>query len=202
MKHLNGDKQDKSIWDIGICIGCERLKDENGKKLHSTQKPEKLLYKIILATTKPGDVVLDPFFGTGTTGAVAKLLGRNYIGLEREAEYIEIARQRIEEVKQEENSLFDLSLEVKPPRVSTKQLIECGYLSVGEKLYNKKNLCVGKLTSNGCVDDNQEVLSIHKMSAKCLNLPNNNGWDFFYVRRDGRLKPIDDLRYECSESTK
>jgi len=200
MKHLNGDKQDKSVWDIGICIGSERLKDEDGKKLHSTQKPEKLLYKLILATTKPGDVVLDPFFGTGTTGTVAKLLGRNYIGLEKEAEYIEIARRRIEKVKREENSLFDLSLEVKPPRVSTKQLIESGYLSVGEELYSKKNMYVGKLTSNGYVDDDQEVLSIHKMSAKHLNLPNHNGWDFFYIKRDGKLKPLDDLRYEYSAS--
>jgi len=199
MKHLNGDKQDKSVWNIGICIGSERLKEENGKKSHSTQKPEKLLYKIILAATKPGDVVLDPFFGSGTTGAVAKQLGRNYIGLERETKYIEIAQKRIERVKPEENSLFDLSLEVKPPRVGTKQLIDSGYLSVGEKLYNKKDVFVGKLTSNGYVEDKNETLSIHKMSAKHLNLPNHNGWNFFYVKREGKLMSIDGLRYECSE---
>ena len=200
MKHLNGDKQDKSVWDIGICIGGERLKDEDGKKCHSTQKPEKLLYKIILSSTKPGDVVLDPFFGTGTTGAVAKLLGRNYIGLEREAEYVEIAQKRIANVKTDESDLHNLALEVKPPRVSTKQLIEGGYLSVGEKLYNKKDMFVGKLTSNGYVDDDHDVLSIHKMSAKHLNLPNHNGWDFFYVKREGKLTPIDGLRYEYAEN--
>jgi site-specific DNA-methyltransferase (adenine-specific) len=200
MKHLNGDKQDKSVWDIGICIGSERLKDDTGKKSHSTQKPEKLLYKIILSTTKPGDVVLDPFFGTGTTGAVAKRLGRNYIGLEREDKYIEIAERRIEQVRPEESSLFDLSLEVKPPRVSPKQLIEGGFLSVGEKLYDKKDSYVGKLTSNGYVDDDNDILSIHKMSAKYLNLPNHNGWDFFYVKRNGALKPIDGLRYEFKQS--
>jgi site-specific DNA-methyltransferase (adenine-specific) len=200
MKHLNEGKQDKSVWDIGICIGSERLKNDDGKKVHSTQKPEKLLYKIILATTKPGDVVLDPFFGTGTTGAVAKLLGRNYIGLEREAEYIDIAKKRIERVRVVESDLHNLALEVKPPKVSTKQLIESDYLSVGEHLYDKKNTIIGQLTSNGYVDDGMETLSIHRMSAKYLNLPNHNGWDFFYVKRENELKAIDDLRYECAES--
>ena len=200
MKHFNGDKQEKSVWDIGICIGSERLKDGEGKKLHSTQKPERLLYKIILSTTKPGDVVLDPFFGTGTTGAVAKLLGRNYIGLERNEKYIEIAEKRIKRVKTEPSELHNLALEVKPPRVSTKQLIEGGYLSVGEKLYDKKNVFVGKLTGSGYVDDEHDVLSIHKMSAKHLNLPNHNGWDFFYVKRENGLKLIDELRYEFQKS--
>ena len=98
MKYLNNDKQDKSVWDIGICIGNERLKGEDGKKVHSTQKPEKLLYKVILSTSKPNDIVLDPFFGTGTTGAIAKLLGRNYIGIEREHEYNLVAQKRIDNV--------------------------------------------------------------------------------------------------------
>jgi site-specific DNA-methyltransferase (adenine-specific) len=200
MKHLNGDKQDKSVWDSPICIGNERLKDEEGKKSHSTQKPEKLLYKIILSATKPGDVVLDPFFGTGTTGAVAKRLGRNYIGLERKAKYIEIAEERIANVQTAPSDLHNLALEVKPPRVSTKQLIEGGYLSVGEKLFDKKNVFIGTVTSDGCVDDEQEVLSIHKMSAKYRNLPNNNGWNFFYVKRGGQLQSIDGLRYEYKES--
>jgi len=199
MKHLNGNLQDKSVWEIGICIGNERLKDESGKKIHSTQKPEALLYKIILSSTKPGDVVLDPFFGTGTTGAVARRLGRHYIGLEREAEYIKIAKWRIGEVNPEMNSLSDLSLEVKPPRVSTKQLINGGFLSVGEKLYDKKETLIGTLTSGGDVDDGHETLSIHKMSAKHLRLPNHNGWDFFYVQRSNALKSINDLRYEYAE---
>ena len=196
MKHLNGDKQDKSVWDISICIGSERLKDANGKKIHSTQKPQELLYKIILSSTKPGDVVLDPFFGTGTTGAIAKRLGRNYIGLERDAKYIEVAKKRIEEVKQEANSLFDLSLEVKPPQVKIQQLIEGGFLSVGEQLFNKKGICIGTLTAVGRVEDDTDVLSIHKMSAKYLNVPNYNGWDFFYIRRGEKLESINVLRYE------
>ncbi|MCL1963106.1 site-specific DNA-methyltransferase [Candidatus Saccharibacteria bacterium] len=199
MKHLNGDKQDKSVWDISICIGSERLKDENGKKAHSTQKPEKLLYKIILSTSKPNDIVLDPFFGSGTTGAVAKQLGRNYIGLEMEQKYIEIAKKRIEKVKVENTDLHSLALEVKPPRVSTNQLIEKGYLKDGEKLYNKKGDFIGTLTSNGYVDDGEDILSIHKMSAKHLNLSNNNGWDYFFYKNKKDLKPINDLRYEYTE---
>lgn len=198
MKHLNGDKQDKSVWDIGICIGGERLKDEKGKKAHSTQKPEKLLYKIILSTSKPGDIVLDPFFGTGTTGAVAKRLGRNYIGIETEQKYIEIAQKRIDETEPELTDLHKLSLEVKPPRVSTKQLIESGYLHTGEEFYNKKGELIGILTADGNVDDGTIILSIHKMSAKHMNLVNNNGWDYFY-HKPGELKPINELRYKYEE---
>jgi site-specific DNA-methyltransferase (adenine-specific) len=198
MKHLNGDKQDKSVWDVGICIGGERIKDENGKKVHSTQKPEKLLYKIILSTSKPNDVVLDPFFGTGTTGAVAKRLNRNYIGLEKEKEYIKIAKERISKTQVENNDLHNLSLEVKPPKVSTKQLVKNSYLKDGEKLYNKNGDFIGTLTNNGYVDDGQDVLSIHKMSAKYLKLPNHNGWNFFFYKHD-KLKSIDGLRYEYAE---
>lgn len=202
MKHLNGDKQDKSVWDISICIGGERLKDENGKKVHSTQKPEKLLYKIILSTTKPNDVILDPFFGSGTTGAVAKLLGRNYIGLEMEEKYIDAAKKRIEKVKPDNLDIHNLVLEVKPPRISTKQLIDSGYLKVGEQLFNKNGDKIAILTDNGYTDDGQDILSIHKMSAKHLNLSNNNGWDYFYFMNGKELKPINDLRYEYSEKIK
>ncbi|MDR2153291.1 MAG: site-specific DNA-methyltransferase [Helicobacteraceae bacterium] len=199
MKHLNGDKQDKSVWDISICIGGERLKDESGKKAHSTQKPEKLLYKAILSTTQPNDIVLDPFFGSGTTGAVAKRLSRNYIGIEMEQKYIEAAKKRIEEVKIENTDLHNLSLEVKPPRVNTKQLIDSGYLKNGESLYNKKGEFIGNLISNGYVNDGTDILSIHKMSAKHLNLPNNNGWDYFFYKRGNEFVPISNLRYEYSE---
>ncbi len=199
MKHLNGGKQDKSIWDIGICIGGERLKDKNGKKLHSTQKPEKLLYKIILSTSKPNDVVLDPFFGSGTTGAVAKLLGRNYIGFEMEEKYIKAAEKRIKQVKVDDSDIHNLVLEVKPPRVSIKQLIESGLLKTGEQLYNKKGDKIAVLTSDGYANDGQDVLSIHKMSAKHLNRTNNNGWDYFYFKKSKELKPINNLRYEYSK---
>jgi len=198
MKHLNSDKQDKSVWDISICIGNERIKDENGKKAHSTQKPEKLLYKIILSSTKPNDIVLDPFFGSGTTGAVAKRLGRNYIGFEMEQKYIEVAKKRIKNVVLENTDLHNLALEKKPPRVSVEELIKVGYLKAGENVYNKKGDFIGALTKKGYVDDSLDILSIHRMSAKYLNLSNNNSWDYFFYKTD-KLEPINDLRYKYKE---
>ena len=198
MKHLNGDKQDKSVWDISICIGSERIKGEDGKKVHSTQKPEKLLYKVILSSSKPGDLVLDPFFGTGTTGAIAKKLGRKFIGIEKEQEYIKVAKERIKKIKSNPSDIETLSLEVKPPKVSTEELIEKNYLNSGEKFYNKNGISNCKLLKNGHVFDGKEELSIHKMSAKILELNNNNGWSYFYVKRGNDLISIDSLRYECA----
>ncbi len=195
MKYLNNEKQDKSVWDIGICIGNERLKGEDGKKIHSTQKPEKLLYKVILATSKPNDIVLDPFFGTGTTGAIAKLLGRNYIGIEREHAYNEAAQERINKVVPIDDDITNLKLEIKPPKVPMKKLVEAGMVKENQSLYNKDGIEICKVNIDGNVYDNDEVLSIHKMSAKYLNRTNNNGWDYFYVKEDG-LVSIDELRYK------
>ncbi|MFZ1706424.1 MAG: DNA methyltransferase [Candidatus Nanogingivalis sp.] len=200
MKHVNNNKQDTSVWNIGICIGSERLRDADGIKIHSTQKPEALLYKIILASSEPNDVVLDPFFGTGTTGAVAKRLGRNFIGIEREERYISAARDRIDKVKVETAGIHMLGLETKPPRVSISKLVSVGYLTVGENFYNRDGEFICTLTSDGYVTDGEEMLSIHKMSAKHLKKINNNGWTFFYVMRGGELKSIDTFRYEYSES--
>lgn len=199
MKHLNNDKQDKSVWEIGICIGNERIKGEDGKKLHSTQKPEKLLYKVILSSSKPGDIVLDPFFGTGTTGAVAKLLNRNWIGIEREENYIKASEERIKKIKPLDDDITMLKLEVKPPKVSLVKLLEVGMLKDNEILYNKKGEKICNLLKNGKVTDGEEELSIHKMSAKYLNKTNNNGWDYFYYKKDKKLMPIDDLRYKYVE---
>ncbi len=196
MKHLNEDKQDKSVWDIGICIGNERLKGEDGKKMHSTQKPEKLLYKVILSSSKPGDLVLDPFFGTGTTGAVAKLLGRKYIGIERDKSYVLMARERISKVIPDENEITNLELEVKPPKVPMDDLIEKGMLKVGETLYDKTKKHSAKILLNGHLDNGKDKLSIHKMAAKYSKKENMNGWDFWYVEKDGELKSINQLRYE------
>lgn len=195
MKHLNDNKQDKSVWDIGICIGNERLKGEDGKKIHSTQKPEKLLYKVILSTSKPGDIVLDPFFGTGTTGAIAKLLGRKWIGIEREREYNKAAQSRIDAVETLMDEVSNLSLEVKPPKVPMKKLVDKKYLKAGQQLYNKKGEKICTVCEDGHVTDGEEVLSIHKMSAKYLGLTNNNGWDYFYINDNG-VDTLDSLRYE------
>lgn len=194
MKHLNNDKQDKSVWDIGICIGNERLKNEDGKKIHSTQKPEKLLYKVILSTTKPNDIVLDPFFGTGTTGAIAKLLGRNWIGIERETSYNKAALERINKIETLDDDITNLKLEVKPPKVPMKKLIEKGMIKENQILYDKNGKEICKVQADGNVYDENDILSIHKMSAKYLNLKNNNGWDYFYIM-DDCLKSINDLRY-------
>lgn len=202
MKHLNNGKQEKSVWDIGICIGSERLKDSKGKKVHSTQKPQKLLYNIILSSTKPNDIVLDPFFGTGTTGAIAKELGRNFIGIEKEPYYIEYAKKRISNVKPNINDISSLKLEVKPPKVSMQTLVEHNYLKYNQNLYNSKGDCICYVVENGYVCDDKDKLSIHKMSAKYLNKTNHNGWDYFYIKNNNSLIPINDLRYQYNEKEK
>ena len=176
MKYLNNNKQERSIWNIALCTGSERLKGKDGKKIHSTQKPEKLLYNIIVSSSKPGDIVLDPFFGTGTTGAIAKMTGRNYIGLEREEEYINAAQERINKIEVIHDDVTDL----KP----------------GQEIYNKSRQKIGIIESNGYINDGEDTLSIHKMSAKYLGLTNNNGWDYFWVESNNRFIELDALRYE------
>lgn len=199
MKYLNNDKQDKSVWNLGICQGNERLKNNEGKKVHTTQKPEILLKKVILSSTKPNDIILDPFFGTGTTGAVAKKYGRNFIGIEKDDEdkYIKAAKERIDKVKNESDDISNLILEVKPPRFSMKELINLNLLFTGEHLFDKfgNDICI--VCENGKVKNNEEILSIHKMSAKMLNKTNNNGWSYFYIKRNEELISIDTLRYEA-----
>lgn len=199
MKHLNGDKQMKSVWDIGICIGNERLKDSSGKKIHSTQKPEQLLFNVILSSTQKGDLILDPFFGTGTTGAVAKRLDRHFLGIERESAYIEAATKRISTVQLEMSDLIDNTYDVKPPRFSIKQLVELGFLSVGQKLYSKNRLFSAEICEDGDVQHDGFKSSIHKMSAKFLNRSNNNGWDYFWCEYNGDFVSIDTLRYLAKE---
>lgn len=202
MKYLNGNKQDRSVWTLGICQGSERLKGADGKKLHSTQKPESLLDKIILSSTKPNDIVLDPFFGTGTTGVIAKKYGRNFIGIEQDEKYISAAKERIENQKPECSEISNCSLEVKPPRASVGELMKAGYLSVNQALFDKNGNERGTLDSDGNVCDREETLSIHKMSAKILDKKNNNGWDYFYVFFNNEFIPIDKLRYYYNEKRK
>ena len=202
MKYLNNNKQEKSVWDIGICMGKERLRDNNGQKVHSTQKPEKLLYNIILASTKPNDIILDPFFGTGTTGAIAKKLGRNFIGIEREEEYVVYAKERIDNIAVELNELHSLALEVKPPRVPMEKLLEAGYLTKGQKLYSKDKKVEVIITECGKVNDGEEIMSIHKMSAKYLGKINNNGWNYFWLNYENSFIELDNLRYKYAKINK
>lgn len=200
MKSLNGGKQDRSVWTLSICQGVERLKDDHGNKLHNTQKPLALLEKIILSSTRPKDIVLDPFFGTGTTGAAAKKYDRNYIGIEREKKYIAGAEKRLQQQQVECSIFSNLSLETKPPKVTLRQLIDKKYLYVNQDFFDKSGNAVCKLNADGTVYDNSETLSIHKMSAKILGTTNNNGWNFFYVRYKDKFICIDKLRYMYLES--
>lgn len=198
MKAYNNDKQMRSIWEIGICIGNERLKDKDGKKAHSTQKPEALLERVILSSSKEGDLVLDPFFGSGTTGAVAKRFGRNFLGIEREKSYIELAKKRIDSVIFMPDSISSGELESKPPKVSLQELINAKFLELGELFYDKKAEPICKLLESNKVQDikDNEILSIHKMAAKILGKTNHNGWGYFYVMRGGGLRALDSLRQE------
>ena len=202
MKALNNEKQDKSVWNLGICQGNERLKDDNGRKLHNTQKPLQLLEKIILSSTKPNDMVLDPFFGTGTTGVAAKKYNRRFIGIEREPKYVSGAQNRIDAQKDCSNIYSNLTLEIKPPKVPIKKLIESGLLVENETLFDKNGKVAGTLTSDGDAIYNNEKFSIHKLSAKLLNKSNHNGWDYFFVKRDSDLVSINDFRYIYSSSKK
>jgi modification methylase len=196
MKALNDDLQMRSDWYLPLCTGRERLR-VNGEKAHSTQKPEALLYRVILASTKPGDVVLDPFFGTGTTGAVAKRLGRRWIGIERDARYVEIARKRIESVAPVPKQYLGAAR----PRVRRSlpfgALVECGCLAPGDALYFRANPTqVAHVLANGHIryQDGTEG-SIHTVARHLTGAP-CNGWEAWYYRdaETGALLPIDSLR--------
>lgn len=200
MKYLNKDKQEKSVWNIGICIGNERLKDANGKKIHSTQKPEILLEKIILSSSKERDLILDPFFGTGTTGAVAKKFNRHFIGIEQNEFYIKTAHSRIMQVNSISNEITQAAFEIKPPKVSLKELLKAKLLEKNEKFYNKSGQFICHLYNDEKVKDKTDILSIHQMSAKHLNKKtDHNGWSYFYIMRNNKLISIDSLRYECDK---
>jgi len=198
MKKYNSDKQMTSVWQIGLCTGEERLKDEDGKKAHSTQKPEELLKRVILSTTKQGDVVLDPFFGTGTTGAVAKKLKRNYIGIEREPEYIKLAKNRIARIKEyfEEADWVEEEKE-KQIRVPFETLVKEKFIKVGEPLHTKKIYsATAFVLSDGSLQYHNTKGSIHRIGAVIQQTPSCNGWKLWYIIRNDKAVLIDDLRNE------
>lgn len=194
MKCFNDDKQMRSDWYIPICNGNERLKDEQGNKAHSTQKPASLLFRIILATTKEKDIILDPFMGSGTTGAVAKRLNRNFIGIEREKKYVKIATKRIEKIIPIEKKYLNLQLEQKPIKVPFGNLIEKRIVKIGEILFSKDKKQNAEIQADSSIKNEIGNGSIHSLSAKILNKPSNNGWTFWFVERDNNLICIDDLR--------
>ncbi len=195
MKTLNDELQMRSDWEFPICGGPERLK-KDGTKVHPTQKPEALLYRILLACTKPGDVVLDPFFGTGTTGAVAKRLGRRWIGIERETGYVAAARERIAAaLPLDESALATMQSPRQQPRVSFGTLVENGYLTPGAVLTDaKRRFRVTVRADGSLLADGGETGSIHKLGATLQEAPACNGWTFWHHEANGKLQPIDTLR--------
>ena len=197
MKNFDNDdgKQMQNLWYIPLCMGAERIKI-NGKKAHSTQKPEALLYRVILSSSNPDDIVLDPFFGTGTTGAVAKKLKRRFIGIEREPRYVSLARQRIDSIT---NTDIHEDLLITPsrrslPRVSFGYLLAAQYLGVGQRLFSRdrKHEAVIKADSHLICGD--FTGSIHQAAARCQERGKANGWDFWHFEEDDTLTSIDQLR--------
>jgi len=194
MKTLNDELQMRSDWVLPICGGQERLK-ENGHKVHPTQKPEALLYRVLLATTEAGDVVLDPFFGTGTTGAVAKRLGRQWIGCEREPGYREAALERIEmALPLDESALKTMQSRKSAPRVAFGALVEAGFLAPGAELFDRQRRWTATVRADGSIASGREVGSIHGVGKALQDAPSCNGWTFWHIEHEGAVKPIDTLR--------
>ena len=194
MKTLNDELQMRSDWVLPICGGPERIK-RNGTKAHPTQKPEALLYRVMLATTNKGDVVLDPFFGTGTTGAVAKRLGREWIGIEREQDYIEVAKERIEAaLPLDESALTTMQSVRSQVRVAFGTLVENGLLAPGAELFDRKRKFSAKVRTDGSLLSGTATGSIHSLGAALQGAPSCNGWTFWHCEHEGEVKPIDTLR--------
>jgi modification methylase len=197
MKALNDDLQMRSDWLLPICAGAERLKGEDGSKAHPTQKPEALLYRILLACTKPGDVVLDPFFGTGTTGAVARRLGRRWIGIERESTYVKVARERIDStLPLDESAMLTVRDKKEQPRVAFGLLVESGLIPAGTILIDAKGRWSASVRADGSIACGAHTGSIHKVGAALQNAPSCNGWTFWNVEQADVLKPLDALRQQ------
>ena len=196
LKALNEGVQMRSDWVLPICTGHERLKNKDGEKAHPTQKPEALLHRVLVATTKPGDVVLDPFFGTGTTGAVAKMLGRDFIGIEREAAYREVAEARIAKVRKFDKSALEVSQSKRAePRVPFGQLVERGMLRPGDKLVSPGGKAA-KVRADGTLVADDVKGSIHQVGAALEGAPSCNGWTYWHYTVEGQKKPIDVLRQQ------
>jgi modification methylase len=194
MKTLNDELQMRSDWVLPICAGSERLK-ENGRKAHPTQKPEALLYRVLLATTEKGDVVLDPFFGTGTTGAVAKRLGREWIGCEREPFYRRIAEERIaRELPLDESALATMQSPRTAPRVAFGALVETGLIPPGSKLFDKQRRWIATVRVDGSLECAGKTGSIHGLGKLLQGAPSCNGWTFWHYESNGQVQPIDVAR--------
>jgi len=197
LKSLNDGVQMRSDWVLPICTGHERLKNSEGEKAHPTQKPQSLLHRVLIGSTNPGDVVLDPFFGTGTTGAVAKMLGRDFIGIEREDAYRDVAEKRLSNIRKFDRAALEVSVAKRAePRIPFGQLVERGMLRPGEELRSMNNRHKAKVRADGTIVGKDTTGSIHQVGAAMENAPSCNGWTYWCFQRDGKLIPIDILRQQ------
>jgi len=206
MKALNEDLQMRSDWYLPLCTGGERLKDSNGQKAHPTQKPESLLYRVLMASSNPGDVVLDPFFGTGTTGAVAKKLGRHYIGIERETSYIEVAEDRLKKIARlGDGEILHTPAKREEPRIPFGWLIERGLLKPGAVLTDSKQQYEARVGADGnLIADGKTGPhrgSIHRVGAALQGAPSCNGWTYWHIKQGKNYVPIDALRQKIRSET-
>lgn len=202
LKAMNDGVQMRSDWVIPICTGHERLKDANGDKAHPTQKPEALMHRVLVGTTNPGDVVLDPFFGTGTTGAVAKMLGRDYIGIEREESYLKVAEKRLSRVRRLDREALQVSTSKRQePRVPFGQLVERGLLRPGEVLTSPRGK-TAKVRADGTLIGSDVKGSIHQVGAALEGAPSCNGWTYWHTKMDGKMVPIDVFRQQIRAEMK
>ena len=200
MKSENGGKQMGNVWEFPLCGGAERLRDGDGKKIHSTQKPEALLRRAVLCCTRPGDVVLDPFLGSGTTVAAARRVGRIGVGVEREKKYAEAAAKRIAEANPDANELAREAQATpdKPRRVAFKELLQNGAIRAGDVLYAKTGKVAATTTKDGNLQVNGFAGSIHRVGAKVAGVPSCNGWNFWLIKnKRGEFVPLDSLRQQA-----
>ncbi|MDD3287716.1 MAG: DNA methyltransferase [Alphaproteobacteria bacterium] len=206
MKNMNEEKQMRSDWVMPICSGKERLRGSDGDKVHPTQKPEALLYRVIMSSTNPGDVILDPFFGSGTTGAVAKRLGRNFIGIDRDATYAKYAEKRIAAIDSAPQPEFLITQSKRDEaRVPFGTVLERGLLHAGDYLYDERRRHRAKVKADATLIAASQLGevrgSIHKVGATVQGLPACNGWTFWYFDTGNKLVPIDILRQKIRAET-
>ena len=199
MKALNDDTQMRSDWLIPLCTGPERLRNPHGLKLHPTQKPEALLHRALLAATLPGEIVLDPFFGTGTTGVVGKRLHRHFIGIERHPAYVEAAWGRIRRTRPaSEAGVATTPSRRDAPRIAFGSLVERGLIAPGTQLFDRERRVAAVVAADGSLSAGAARGSIHQLGAVVQNAPSCNGWMFWHFERNGALIPIDRLRDEVA----
>jgi len=200
LKCLNDDLQMRSTWNLPICNGNERLK-EKGKKVHSTQKPEALLHRVLLASTNKNDTVLDPFLGSGTTAVVAKKLGRIFYGIEKEKKYFDAATTRLKNAKVIQDEYLDtLQNNRSKPRIPFGSLVEMGVIKPGTEIFDQKKKINAKIMADGSIKHQKSEGSIHKVAAKILGAESCNGWTYWHYQSGNSLKPIDELRQRLRPS--